>query len=89
MFASTNMDQDGIVSDTGEAMGDYPVVGEPTLVTVTDKDLSGLNFTVGYLNVVEGLSLEGDTKAKIVRRIPDGYQSETRITEPQGIQRQY
>ncbi len=88
VFASTNMDQDGIVSDRGEAQGDYPVVGGPTLVTVSNTDLSGLNFTVGYLNVVEGLSLESDTKAKIVRKIPDGYLSENRITEPQGIQKQ-
>jgi len=88
IFASTNMDQDGIVSDRGEAQGDYPVVGDPSLVTVSNADLSGLNFTVGYLNVVEGLSLDAETKAKIVRKIPDGYLSENRITEPQGIQKQ-
>ena len=88
VFASTNMDQDGIVSDAGEAMGDYPVVGEPTLVKVTDADLSGLNFTVGYLNVVEGLSVDSNAKAKIIRKIPGGFLPENRVNKSQSIQKQ-
>lgn len=89
VFASTNMDQDGIVSDRGEAQGDYPVAGEPILVNISDADLSDLNFTVGYLNVVEGLSVgeQGD-KAKIIRKIPDEYLLQNRVNESQGIQRQ-
>ena len=93
IFASTNMDQDGVVSDIGEAMGDYPVVGDPTLVKISDADLSDLNFTVGYLNVVEGLSVDSavgsDSKAKIIRKIPNEYLPESRITAPQSIKKPY
>jgi len=88
VFASTNMDQDGIVSDYGEAQGDYPVVGAPTLITVSDADITGLNFTVNYLNFVEGQSTELNAKPEIIRMIPDEFLPENSEIEPQEILKQ-
>ena len=88
IFASTNMDQDGIVSDNGEAQGDYPVVGAPLLITVIEADTTGLDFSVNYLNFVEGQSTESNARPKIIRLIPEEYLSENRINELQPIQKQ-
>ncbi len=88
VFASTNMDQDNVVSDRGEAQGDYPVVGEPTMITVRSANLTNLNFTVGYLNVVEGLSTETGSTPQIIRKIPEAYLPELRTTESSNIQKQ-
>lgn len=88
VFASTNMDQDGLVSDLGEAQGDYPVVGDPSLIEVRDADISGLNFNVGYLNFVEGLSAETTQQKKILRQIPDSFLTVDDKGEGQVVQKQ-
>jgi len=88
VFASTNMDQDGIVSDNGEAQGDYPVVGDPTLITVSDADIAGLNFTVSYLNFVEGQSTEENAKPKVIRMIPGAFLPGSSVNKSQNIQKQ-
>ena len=75
------MDQDGVVSDLGEAQGDYPVVGDATLITITDASIPDLDFTVGYLNLVGGFSTEDNQSARIIRRIPDSYLEENKQTE--------
>ncbi len=90
VFASTNMDQDGLVSDLGEAQGDYPVVGDPTLIEVRDADISELNFNVGYLNFVEGLSTETTEQKKILRQVPESFLNiSDESGEEQVIQKQY
>ncbi|MFD2229499.1 S8 family serine peptidase [Alkalimarinus sediminis] len=76
VFASTNMDQDGLVSDFGEAEGDYPVVGDATLIEVKDADISGLNFNVGYQNFVEGLSTGTAPQQRVLRKIPASFQAD-------------
>ncbi|UZE95375.1 S8 family peptidase [Alkalimarinus alittae] len=89
VFASTNMDQDGLVSDVGEAQGDYPVVGAASLIEVRSADISGLDFNVGYQNVVEGVSVGGNDKNRIIRKIPDSFiVVDERNEDTKGIQRQ-
>ncbi|WP_250657065.1 S8 family serine peptidase [Alkalimarinus coralli] len=87
IFASTNMDQDGVVSDVGEAQGDYPVVGDATLIELRDADVTGLDFNVGYLNFVEGLSLEESNQRRIIRKIPasmlEGQGEKTQVIQKQ------
>lgn len=73
VFASTNMDHDGLVSDVGEAQGDYPVVGNASIITVERDDISGLDFTVGYQNVVDGQSVENTQTKEIIRQIPAAF----------------
>ena len=46
--ASTDNDGDYFVYDPGEARGAYPLRALPTTITVSDSNLSGLDFDVAY-----------------------------------------
>ncbi|MFV1873416.1 MAG: S8 family serine peptidase [Oleiphilus sp.] len=46
--ASTDNDNDFIVSEEGEAVGAYPVLSQPIVVTVSDQNLTGLDFSISY-----------------------------------------
>ena len=46
--ASTDNDNDFIVSEEGEAVGAYPVFSQPIVLTVSDQNLTGLDFSISY-----------------------------------------
>ncbi len=61
IFAGSDMDQDGILCDPGEACGALRTLDLPELVTVTDGDKSSLNFGTAYLVDFGSASLSSGT----------------------------
>jgi serine protease len=48
LFAGSDLDNDYIVCDSGEACGVYPTLGAPVLINVVDKNLTNVDFTTGF-----------------------------------------
>jgi len=70
--ASTDIDGDSFVFDFGEAIGAYPLVSDIGVLEVSSEAVSGLNFEIGYIDLLTGftasdLGAEQITKA---RKIP-------------------
>ena len=47
IFAGTDLDNDFIIGDAGEALGAYMSLDQPSLINVS-QDISGLNFNTGF-----------------------------------------
>jgi len=48
VVAGTDSDHDGQICDPGEACGSYPLLTNPTRITVSNGDLTGIDFSSGY-----------------------------------------
>jgi len=46
--AGTDSDHDGQICDPGEACGSYPLLTNPTNITVSNGDLTGIDFSSGF-----------------------------------------
>ncbi len=73
IFAGTDLDNDIIVGDAGEALGAYISLDQPSLINVS-KDISGLNFNTGFnvnLPVSQALQNEDiiNNKRPVIRRL--------------------
>ncbi len=49
IVATSDSNNNGVACDLGEACGEYPTVGLPQVVTVTDSNLAHLNFATSFL----------------------------------------
>lgn len=58
--AGTDLDDDGQICDAGEACGAWPTLGVPSPVVVSGKDVTGLDFVVGF-----GQSIGGSAPARL------------------------
>jgi serine protease len=57
VFAGTDMDNDGLICDLGEACGAYPLLGSQTeVIEANGANLSGVDFTVETQTGLEGSS---------------------------------
>ncbi len=57
VFAGSDMDNDGLICDVGEACGAYPLLGSQTeIIEATGLNLSGFDFAVGIQSGLEGNS---------------------------------
>ncbi|HWJ06723.1 MAG TPA: S8 family peptidase [Steroidobacteraceae bacterium] len=53
VVAGTDMDNDGVICDDGEACGAYPVEPEPIAVEIAGATVSGVDFTTAFRTNVE------------------------------------
>lgn len=67
--ASTDNDGDYYVYDQGEARGAYPLRALPTTITVSDRNLSGLNFEVAYDALAESSGMSQVSRLLQVERV--------------------
>jgi serine protease len=66
----TDLDNDFLLCDAGEACGIYPTMGLPAIIEITDDDLSGIDFVTGFISEL-GASNAGEAApvAPVFRRI--------------------
>ena len=67
--ASTDNDNDFIVSDQGEAVGAYPLASQPVVISVSNRNISGLNFSMSYPSLSNSSASLNNTQNKPIRRV--------------------
>src|SRR5690606_32543003 len=69
LLAGTDLDNDFIVCDPGEACGMYPTRGAPGVINVVDRNLTYIDFTTGfYSNLNAAQSGSQQDKPLVYRR---------------------
>lgn len=69
LLAGTDLDNDFIVCDPGEACGMYPTRGAPGVINVVDRNLTNIDFTTGfYSNLNAAQSGSQQDKPLVYRR---------------------
>jgi hypothetical protein len=69
LFAGTDMNNDMVIDNEGEAFGGYPVLSYLEKIDATE-DISGISFSVNYfVNLQTPTMLDGEFKEPSVRRL--------------------
>ncbi|MGD8338035.1 MAG: hypothetical protein PVJ29_13120, partial [Desulfobacterales bacterium] len=69
IFAGTNLDNDALVGDAGEANGAYLSLAQPVTLQV-DQNLNGLDFGVGFNPILSAQSRQASEPGRSPEFIP-------------------
>lgn len=59
LLAGSDLDNDGLICDAGEACTAYPVLSAPAAIEVKSHNVSGLSFSTGFIGQVMAESAKG------------------------------
>jgi len=58
VIAGSDLDNDGIICDPGEACGAYPTFDLPTILDTSTSNLTGIDFTTGFASAIGAQSTQ-------------------------------
>lgn len=68
LLAGTDLDNDYIVCDPGEACGVYPTRGAPGLISVSNKNLTNIDFTTGFSSNINAAQSDSNQDKPLIYR---------------------
>jgi serine protease len=69
VIAGSDLDNDGIICDPGEACGAYPTFDLPTILDTSTSNLTGIDFTTGFASAIGAQSTQPQSQ-RGYRRTP-------------------
>jgi serine protease len=57
-IAGSDLDNDGIICDPGEACGAYPTFDRPIILNTSTSNLTGIDFTTGFTSAIGAQSAQ-------------------------------